>query len=167
MIYLKENPVGVDKEIQSVQQRLYDALGYADLDAYGRVYLTERSGKTIPEYYTCVTNEYKEVLVDDSKLGGFFFTEEPSTEIVKHFFTTKVHLIFWLDLSRVKPLISHRADEEMRIEIYSKLKSIVTREDVEVVKGIEALKGIDTKLIDMQPCHFIRYSFNLRYNIKC
>ncbi len=166
MIYLKENPIGVDVPIQRIQERLYNDLGY-EINAYGRAYLNKRGDNTVPEVLIEESNEYQEVLLNDCENGVFFFIENNTTKISSHTFRTNVDLIMSLKLCCVKPDIKHRADEEVKIDVYKVLRKCVFREDIEITKGIEALRGFESNLKDMQPNHFVKFSFPLEYNIKC
>lgn len=166
MIYLKENPVGVDVPIQRIQEKLYDDLGY-DINAYGRAYLNKRGDNTVPEVLIEESNEYQEVLLNDCENGVFFFIENNTTKISEGIFLTDIDLILSLNLSCVKPNVKHRADEEVKMDVYKVLSKCVFREDIKVTKGIEALKYFESNLKDMQPNHFLKFSFELRYNVKC
>ena len=75
MLYKKTNPVGIDVEIQKAQTLLHDKLSSdwgADINAYGRVYLSKRKDVILPEVFVDGV-DYKDVLsLDDNR---FFFIQ--------------------------------------------------------------------------------------------
>ncbi|WP_438423259.1 hypothetical protein [Aquimarina macrocephali] len=166
MNYLKENPVGIDIQIQRLQIKLYESLRFEGIDGYGRVYLEDKKGKRKPLYFIN-GNEYKEVLINDSTSGTFFFIEDEKSKIELPKSVTEVDIIFLLDLKKIKPTITHRADEEVRVDILKVLNRCRYFEVEEITKGIKALSDFDTKLIDMQPYHFIKINGKLRYQFNC
>ena len=155
---LKSNPKGIDIEINSIQTKLYNKLGYSAFDGYGRVYLID--GK--PKFF--VNGSYKEVLLDDKLNGHFFFIEDSNTK-KDSIFETDVDIIFLLDLEKIKPNVNHRADEEVRVEILEVLEKCRRFHLEEITKGIDALNDFEHTLIDMQPFHFISLKGNLQYCI--
>lgn len=166
-IFQKTNPVGIDKEIEKMQSKLNTKLSSWNLDAYGRIYKTEREGKTIPEHFSG-GKDYKEVLINDKINGKFFFVEnDRSTIISGPRYQTTVDIIFLLDLAKIKPNVTHRADEEARLEINEAIGRLTMFDLTEVTKGINALSDFDTDLIDMQPYHFLKFTGTLRYQINC
>lgn len=166
MNYIKTSPVGIDKHIQKIQVKLYEKLGYENIDGYGRVYPLEIEGKTIPAYFEG-GKDYRDVLTNDRKNGQFFFVESETTKTEGPRMETEIDIIFLLDLKKIKPNVPHRADEEARMDI----TSILDRERIfypkEIVKGKDALDDFDTKLLDMQPYHFIKFTGTLKYQINC
>ncbi len=147
MIYLKENPVGIDIQIQRMQQHLYDKLVASwncDVVSYGRVYLDDKDGSIIPKAYL-QKGEYKNVLSDDTIKGvHFFFVEDSESEAISHscMSSNNLDLIFIVnDLRKVKSDINHYADEEIKEEVKSYIKSFWEMDSI--TKGKEALNGFD------------------------
>lgn len=166
MNYLKENPVGIDRQIERLQAKLFNSLGFDNIDAYGRVYIDDKKGKRKPLFFLR-ENDYKEVLIDDTKSGVLFFVENEKSKLESPQLVTEIDIIFLLDLKKVYPNIVHRADEEARLKILNVLHRCRYLEVSEITKGIKALSDFDTKLNDMQPYHFIKFTGDLRYQFNC
>ena len=71
-VFIKYNPVGIDRQIQGFQETMYTLLkkkwgivGENFWDCYGRVYKNQTADGYSPEAYVGA-NEYKEVYFDDS-----------------------------------------------------------------------------------------------------
>lgn len=175
----------MDIPIQKLQQLLHKRLMQAwGLDAtvtaqnklyecYGRSYRNKRDNSYIAEVYT-TGNEYKEVFWNDALHAISFFGAGSSIKTqVSH--TTDVHLVFFVNLAKLKPDIAHRADEELRteiIEILGRYNYGFTYSGVET--GIEnvlkeypgSYRNERLKYVDMHPVHCFRLNFTLNYNLK-
>jgi len=168
----KSNPVGIDVLIQKLQDKLYKEFGYLndietnDFDGYGRIYLNEKDGKIMP-YHFISDKEYKLTTLDDSKDGIFFFIQEETEKRKNNFLTSEVGIVFLLNIKKIKSSILHRADEEVKLQIIDVLKTFRGYTWDEVIKGKEALRGINLNLIDMQPFHFIKFKGTIKYYINC
>lgn len=169
MNHLKTNPVGIDKAIQQLQIRLYEHLEFDN--GYGRVYKVEKdTNRFIPAHFVNETEDYIEVLTDDSLNGSFFFLENRKTIFKKDTvqIKTPVDIIFQMNLNKLRSDISHRADEEMRLEILNIISLFPNFEVNQTIKGIRALDGLFHQLRDMQPYHYLKVSGNIKYkNINC
>jgi hypothetical protein len=173
MIYTKQDAVGIDVAIQSLQSYLYSKLtsfGVSDYESYGRIYKNGKNGKLIPERYT-EGNEYEEVLFNDKMNMTSFFAVADVTPVAEKP-KALVSVIFQLKLDKVFPLISHRADEEfinlivILFEKYHKniqLKSIVRGID-QVYKEFDKTK---IKWTDMQDFNVVRFDIELNYDYSC
>lgn len=160
---LKENPVGIDKEIQKIQQKLYSKLNYTNMDAFGRIYFVDVDNKTIPA--TLSGDNYSEILINNQN-AVFFFIVDDTTENVNTDPKTDVDILFLLDVKKLKRTISHRADEEATIDIIDALKPCRKFKIETIVRGKNALEDIFSNLIDMQPYHFVRIKGNMTYNFS-
>lgn len=178
MIYLKKNPVGIDVEIQKVQQYLYDKLNW-DIEAYGRAEINNNEPVVFFN-----KNDYKNVLLFNQKKmgemllfddkvffsnkktsGKMFFFDSQNTFYNRPYLKTNIDVIFILNIKEIKPLITHRADEEVRIEILNHLQNKF--KEIKIIKGIEALNGFSTKLENLHPYHFLKFSFEVNYQNNC
>lgn len=158
---LKTNPVGIDIEIQRIQNKLIEKLTEWNLETYGRVNLGDKNN---PLWFVS-GKDYKPVLsINDKFYGTFFFVESNETETNNQISSTEIDLIFLLNIAKIKPEISHRADEEVKIEIQNILRGFLTRINPKITKGNKALEGFETKLKDHQPYHFLKFTFTIRYN---
>lgn len=166
MNHTKENPQGIDEEIQLMQNKLYTKLNYDKMTAYGRVYKLKKGEKTFPAFFK-EGNDYKDVLLDDSKNCQFFFFENSRTRYESPLNITDVKIIFLLNLKNLKPDIPHRADEECKIEIQEILNRMKFFKIKSIDKGQRALSDFITDFQDMQPYHAISFNGTLRYQINC
>ena len=119
--------------------------------------------------------ERKEVYYDDQKAAGgnVFFVEEDEKHTTKDgiLFEAKIKIVFMLNLEKIYPGKTYRADSEVQdtcIKLLQKLKSI---EITGIEKGLDnVLKGFNTskiKLNDMQPYHIFSINGILKYTFNC
>jgi hypothetical protein len=184
MLFLKTAPVGVDIPIQKLQLYLHEkllakwGLQNVDYEAYGRCYRNQKEDGYVAEVYVG-GNEYKEVYLDDriSVLSFFGLSGDIEFEVTN---TADVHLIFWVNIKRLYPAITHRADEEVRKDVQELVqKKMYGFTLTEVRLGIErvhqeyrgtimaAQANLDTlKYRDMHPFHCFRFDLKLLYDIK-
>lgn len=161
-IYLKTTPVGIDKQIQRMQQYLYDKIVAnwgCEVEAYGRAYVDTDKESVKPKAYIG-NGEYKELLTDDIIKGVHFFFIEGNAVPLSHtcHSTNDVDLILIVDgLTNVKSNIDHYADEEIKEDVKSWLKQFWLMETV--TKGEDALDGFDiSKLHFVYPYHVFKIS---------
>lgn len=156
-----DNPVGIDLRIQEIQNYLYSGIKEWKVEAFGRAELIGNRLMLFSE-----ERDYTDALViNDSKSNGrFFFIDSEKT--IERFsqLVTEVTVVFLLNLEKVYKEKKHRLDEEARIKVLELLKC-KGLEDLRVVKGQSVLKGYETSLIDMQPYHFMSFTFDLNYSI--
>lgn len=180
MLITKTNPVGIDVAIQNLQTYLHKQLvskwGLVDdndplYECYGRVYRNKNDAGYIAEVYAG-NNEYKEVYWNDQlkAINWFGISGEIEHDIVEK---TNVHLVFFVDLSKLKPSIAHRADEEVRkdvLDIIGAGRFGFTYTGVElwlenVLKEYSGSRRDERlKAVDMHPIHCFRLNFSLSYD---
>lgn len=184
MLFPKTAPVGVDIPIQKLQSYLHEklltkwGLQNAQYEAYGRCYRNQKESGYVAEVYVG-GGEYKEVYLDDriSVLSFFGLSGDIDFEVTN---TADVHLIFWVNIKKLYPAITHRADEEVRKDVQELIQKKMygfTLTDVRL--GIErvhqeyrgtimaAQANLDTlKYRDMHPFHCFRFDLKLLYDIK-
>lgn len=170
MLYVKENPVGLDAKIQSLQNHLYTELNQKwqlqngnVLEGYGRVYVNQDQNKRLAEAYIS-NNEYQNVLVAE-KSKFFFLARQRKTELYALRFTTNVELCFMLDLGLIKPDILHRADEEVQSEVVDVLNGVnnVFVESIDTDPR-SVFNGLTYSENDnMQPYHFFKINLKVDY----
>lgn len=182
MLYTKTAPVGMDVPIQKLQVYLHEKLltlwgiGSADYAAYGRCYRNQKDDGYVAEVYVG-KEEYKEVYLDDRLAVTSFFGISGDTE-VDMANTASVHLVFWVNLAKIKPTLAHRGDEEARLDVQKLVRNLYGFTLKEVSTGIERVlqeyagttqaeqANLDSlKFRDMHPYHCFRLDFELLYNI--
>lgn len=161
-VHLKTTPVGIDKQIQRMQQYLYDKIvanWSCEVEGYGRAYVDTVKDSVKPRVYLS-NGEYKEMLTDDTISGVHFFFIEHNAETLAHtcHSTNDVDLIVIVDnLAKVKANVTHYADEEIKEDVKSWIKQFWIMESV--VKGEDALDGFDTSQIHfVYPYHVFKIS---------
>lgn len=185
MLFLKQAPVGVDIPIQKMQEYLHCRLpgiwgiGATEYSAFGRCYRNQKDDGHVAEVYMG-NGEYQEAYADDRKAALSFFGLSGDTE-VEIGYTAFVHLIFFVNLNKIKPAISHRGDEEARVDVVNLVKGGNFGFSLTAVStGIERvlqeyggttiaersnLSGLYGR--DMHPYHCFRFDFDLKYSKNC
>lgn len=167
------NPKGIDKEIQVIQNALYKKLGWPKMDVYGRVHknISKDNKGLTPEFFIG-KGEYKDVFTNDLQASNIFFIDDDvHTTDNRIFYYSEVKIVFMVDLKKIKPAITHRADMEVEIEALK----IVNQHRMFQVDGFE--KGIDTvfkgfnteyvKKLNLHPYHVFAITGKLKYKINC
>lgn len=183
MLTVITNPVGIDVQIRKMQEKIHDALMVLwDLDplvsaenilyeCYGRCYRNKKGNGYTAELYNG-SNEYKDIYWNDNLNAISFFGIGNS---VKHGISEKadVHLVFFVNLAKLKPSLTNRADEEVRLDVLNtvgKFSYGFTYTGLEL--GIEnvlreypgSIRDERLKHVDMHPVHCFRLNFSLIYN---
>lgn len=180
MLITKTGPVGIDLYIQKLQTKLHTALIGADgwnlADAstykcYGRCYRNKTDNGYIAENYES-SGEYREVYWDDTLFAISFFglTNDIKTGVNNE---ADVHLVFFANLSKLYPAISHRADEELRLAVTNiigkhSLGFSYVSTDFWIENVLREYSGSRRenrlRAVDMQPVHCFRINMKLFYN---
>jgi hypothetical protein len=178
MLIIKIKPIGIDAAIQELQTYLHKQLvkswklsDDSVYQAYGRVYRNKKDNQYIAEAYIG-NNEYKEVYWDDTLSAISWFGISGKTEFDKQN-KTDVHLVFFVNLQKLKPNIQHRADEEIRNEIQKIFGYSLfgfSFESIElwlenVLREYPGSRRDDRlKAVDMHPVHCFRINFKIHYD---
>ncbi|MFK7780663.1 MAG: hypothetical protein QM490_06105 [Candidatus Gracilibacteria bacterium] len=148
MIYTKVDPQGIDKQIQRIQQFLYDKLNSVysgEIYSYGRVYKNETENGVRPLFYVG-NKDYEELTINDTINGlHYFFVEDDKSEISDRvcISSNEVDIIFIIDdITKIRGDISHYADEEIKETIKSYVQGL-NFSLTSVTKGKKALDGFD------------------------
>lgn len=173
MLIQSPSPVGKDVLIQKLQTKLHSKLlTQWDLDTgeyacYDRCYPNKTDAGYTAEVYVS-NGEYKEVYYDDTYAAVSFFGVGDK-ETYDSLFKVPVHLIFMVDLKRVKPDNTNRADEEVKIDVeniigwsgYSfTLQGVETR----VENVLREYPGSRKSKMDMHPYFMFRVNLMLVYD---
>lgn len=175
MNYNNYPAIGIDAKIQLIQNQLFAHLKWNNVDFYGRVQKTVKKDFDgyIPEVYIS-QKDRKEVFYDDVKAAGgnvFFITSDEDTTNNGIQFTSRVKIVFMLNILKIKSTTTFRPDseyQEIALKLINKLKMI---EVTGIERGIENvlsdfnIKGIE--LNDMNPYHIFSLNGNLNYLFNC
>jgi len=180
MLIAIDNPAGIDRPILNLQTEIHKQLlvkwGLTGdkantYEAFGRIYRNKKDNQFIAEAYAG-DGEYKEVYWNDELSAISWFGQSNITKLDVRY-KTNVHLVFFVDLAKLKPDIQHRADEEVRNDV----QRIVGRglygftyESTEVwlENVLREYPGSrrENRLsaVDMHPVHCFRMNFSLIYS---
>lgn len=173
MVIAKVNPVGLDATINYMQKVLFEKLNAkwnTDITVYPRCYVNvrEEEGKLykIIEHYND-NDEYTNVIAAEVNKCFFVKTADVTPKNLQDY-ETEVALYFTVDLSAVKPTITHRADEEVHndvLEIISKFGNVTFNRLVTEIQKVYS--GLDyTTNDDHQPYHCFKIEMDIYYNPK-
>jgi hypothetical protein len=182
MLIQKTGAVGIDRHVQLLQSDVHGKLltkwgiDTATYESYGRVSRNKTADGYIAEVFTgnatLGETDYKEVYWNDLLSAISFFTVADRVE-VDQMHKVDVGLIFFVNVQKLKPTITHRADEEVRIDVVNAVgKYSYGFEYTGYETGIDNVlreypgsrKSEGLKAVDMQPVHSFRINFSLVYN---
>jgi hypothetical protein len=178
MLIQSPSPVGKDVAIQRFQTRLHTSLLAAwtaiDTDKYAcydRCYPNKKVNGYVAEVYNG-NNEYQPVYWDDNYSVISFFGISDK-EVFNMMMEIPVHLVFFVDLSKVKPDNTNRADEEVRRDVLSIIgkgllgftfQSLEIRIENVLKEYKSTLVDDRLKTVDMHPVHCFRINLLLKYD---
>ncbi|HRS66198.1 MAG TPA: hypothetical protein P5519_09985 [Spirochaetia bacterium] len=183
MLITKTNPVGIDALIQQLQTKLHTELctAWALTDCendqqnkyycYGRAYRNATANGFIAEVYTS-NGEYKEVYWDDKLYAVSFFGIAAQTDRTIGS-KTDVHLVYFVNTKKLKPDVTHRADEEVRLDVLniigkSSFGFVVDSVELWLQNVLQEYPGSirdeRLKYVDMYPVHCFRLNMTINYN---
>lgn len=189
MNYLKPTPVGCDVKLQKLQVALYElskSWGSPpanpgdttfDLDGYGRAYFNEEDQKSILEAYVQGT-DYSGNLLTTDRNKFFFFRVKKAVQEGQKQYKQEFYLLFIVDLKQAKPNTSHRADEEVHVDVERILRdnSHLQLEISDLDDNVQTifktyefryLEDIDFTVFDgMQPYHIFKFGISLVYDMQ-
>lgn len=174
-LILKTNAVGIDAEIDRLQNRLFDLLSddIVNWDCNHRIYEIPKDGKMTPHRYKS-NDEYDEVFMNDNFACTSFFMVGSESDVSDGNPRFDVSIIFQTLLNKVFPDIVHRADEEMKSLVYNAINKTVYRDQlVKITTGIDGVyREFDKSQIelnDMSKYHVMRFDFkNIGYSpLEC
>ena len=173
-------PVGLDKVIQSLQDDLAGLAttwGISNYNCYPRCYVNNSQDGNVVEYFD--GTEYKQLTFNDRVDVESFFFETGTSQSVDgnpRIQVAPVALVFALNLENVYPLLSHRADMEVRRDILHTVQGNVDARYIQVdgvaITPQEVFAGLRDFLEDyndMQPRHILRFDLQITYYLmtKC
>lgn len=176
MLITKTSPIGIDYVIQKLQTYLHGQLlttwgiDSADYESYGRCYRNKKDNGYVAEVFN--GSDYKEVYWQDGLKAISFFglSEKVRVQVGEK---ANVHLVFFVDLSKLKPLITHRADEEVRADVTNlvemhgfELQSIDMWLENVLKEYPGSYRDERLKFVDMHPIHCFRLNLLINYQIN-
>jgi hypothetical protein len=180
MLNVITNPSGIDVSIKKLQTHLFERLLVkwnilsVDYDSYGRVYRNKKNAQYIAEVFTGQKNDYKDVYWDDKRAAISWFGISGQTTFDK-LNKTSVHLVFFVNLKKLKPTAPNRADEEVRNDVQKLIGNSLYGFSYEgcelwIDNVLREYPGSrrDERLIavDMHPVHCFRLNLSIMYSSK-
>lgn len=170
----KTNPVGLDSYIDRLQTVLDSQLDWPGLKVYPRAEKKfHKDGFTIEHYDG--KGEYKSMMVsEENKI--FFVPDDRRTSIGGARESVNLNIVAIVDVESAYETITHRADEEARVDFIRALRTSGIRPEyyLETVTGIDeirrALRDImrgAVKFGDIQPYHIFMVRIDARYDNNC
>lgn len=178
MLLTRNNPIGIDFYVQQLQTYLHDklitkwAIDQSAFTAYGRCYKNKTTDGYIAENYISANN-YKEVFWDSALTASSFFGLSGNIKRKGPQSEADMHLVFFVDLAKLKPSIAHRADEEVRQDVtaligYSKYSFLYQGLDFGIENVLREYPGSRRddrlKFVDMHPVHAFRINLKILFD---
>jgi bacterioferritin (cytochrome b1) len=177
LVYLKDNPKGVDKVVNDLNAQLFNDLttsnGWDNYNAYHRAYKNPTQEGIIAEVFDKDDKDYKEVFFNDTLNASSFFVIDDTTNTTDlgRIFTQTVSIIFQVDLSAIAGSIETRADEEIIAQVVNSIQKNKFGDITAITRGIENVyTGFRTEQIqytDMQPFFCFRIDVDVTYQYDC
>ena len=161
-VHSKLNPIGIDKNILKFQNKI-NAIGWTNIDVYGRLYIEEVNGQKIAKSHVG-NGEYKEVFNDDQKTAVFgFFIGENRTGL--NMIKVPVELVCSCNLDSIYTT-SERNDEEALLEVLKIVKKLTLLDhEREIKTGFEnVFSRISTERLKWRDGH-PWFTFSILFDI--
>lgn len=168
MIHLKDNAIGLDKEINSIIKRIdkLNTVGGWGIDIYHKVYRERTSDNKFAPYAFNSGKDYKEIFINDRTVGevGFYVN---NTRNIDSFVSVECDIIFSINLDKIDNGSLQREDERvimMAYEAVNKYPNGISQVRTELRTVFADFDQERIKHRDMQP--FINFSFTIEINYK-
>lgn len=172
MNHILDNPKGADRVAQIIQNRIFNNIGWSNIDVYG---ITEKSfdklGSPVLEAYAG-SGENKDVLFNDNRNASIFMiddVEHKSRDGVR--FSTILKVVFMIDLEKLFPDALHRAKQEAQLQAIKILRETPNFKFRGLEKGVRAsLENFfynDLIIFDLHPYHTFSISGEINYTVSC
>lgn len=172
--YQTEDPQGVDFAIEKLQNFLFSALNWENVEMFGRVdKVPNPEEKTALKPYAYYSGtDYRPVVRDDKFAANIFFvTADRAASQQGVSFTVETKIVFMIDLKRLYPTGPGRADHLAQTDALKALRGQTSFNVTSLGNGLrECLGEFDTediKFTNMPPNHVFCITGNLSYQVSC
>ena len=132
----------------------------------GRIYLNERDGKQIPEFYDSTKKRYKDTLLNRSFAATCFFDIDNEIDLEGSTAIAKVKICFATNLKTIY-VNDLREDERAHQEIWTIIKdSNFKVQKLTTGKKASGNYELNKSEDDMQPYHLFCFETIIEYNIN-
>jgi hypothetical protein len=165
--YLKDNAIGVDKEINSIINKIDKALNPSwGIDIYHKIYRERDVNDLFAPFAFLSDKEYKEVFINDKAVGevGFYLN---NTRDVDGYANVDCDVIFSINLDKIDNGSLQREDERAIMMAYDAVngyRSNITQIKTTLRSVFSDFNQERIKYRDMQP--YLNFSFTLNINYK-
>jgi len=169
--YIVQNPIGVDKAIQDIQDFIFENLDWNDCSIYGRIFKLESDKGISPRAFVS-GKDYKDIFTNDRQTASIYFNvDDKQTTKEGLLFTAKVQIVFMVNLKKINSNSVDRADTEIQtqaIKTVNKIRDFNFNGSIDTgLKNV--FKNFDVSRIpkvDMQPYHVFSLSGEIQYNLN-
>ncbi len=143
------SPKGLDREIDALQVRVYDALiakGWIYYDSYPRSYVNSKNEKENTIEYAVNNKDYKEVLLNDKVNATSFFILTKSEKKDIRMEKASLSFVFQVNTKNLKPAVTTRIADE---DIINEIKSILFMQTYSI-KLLNVKKGVNDVYSDLK-----------------
>lgn len=174
----KTNPVGIDIYVERLQEFLHKHMTEKVWpegivwNSYGRCDRNRKGAGYVAEVYTA-NGEYTDVLWNDKVDVVSFFGVTGSRVVDRIREFAEIHLVVFCNLKQLYPDITHRADEEVRVDFMKAIGKVMYGFHYEGFDlGIERVlreysqsqRIPSVQSVDIGSIHCFRLNFSLHYN---
>ena len=172
MNHRKQDPVGIDGPIDTIQRIVYGPLSklWGEIEMYGRVYKkAEKDGISLERYIG--DGEYEKVLFNEGNKVFFVQGKKPEMEDAR--FSNDLYIVSIVDIERISGT-QHRADEEVHLDMVSELSKVIEPDNILGLEyGMDNLKRVvedvfefgNFKYSDIQPYHVFMVRCKVSYSL--
>lgn len=180
------NAVGVDKEINGIQDALIRSLftnngcnaGWSqdDFEIYHKAYKNPTQNGVVPEAYTQNSvnqKDYHEVLLNDNYTGTIFFTvDDTLTPTNNNKIETNVSIFFQLNIEAIYDNLDYRQVEPAHNDVMKALRGCANVKNInQLVQTIPLVysefRTDNIQYDDMQPYHVFRVDVTVDVDYDC
>lgn len=180
-----DKPVGLNVPVRKMQEYIHRELlkkwgveVMALYHSHGLCYRNKKDNGYVAEIFISDNSQgeidYKETYWDDNLTAISFFGTDTKTTFDLDA-VNKIHLVYFVNLNKIKPTAIHRADIDVQRDLISLFKTVNYGFSLNSVEtGIEnvlreypgSYRDTKLKVVDMHPVHCFRLNFTLITNIK-
>lgn len=165
---------GIDLKIKNIQNTLSTALGFVNVDYYGRVLKgLDKDGNALVPEVMISSKESKEVYYNDQKAKGgnvFFIVGDNHETKDGKLFTAKVKIVFILHLNNIQTAktLTDTEAQDLCIKLIQRTKAVeITGIETGLKNVLKEFNTNNIKLQDTRPFHVFSVNGDLKYQFNC
>lgn len=137
-------------------------LSASQILSFGRVYKIEKGDGFTLRWFMSDNDYIEHDMILDDKYDVQYFFIDPDIRSFTTLYEQDIEIYFFINITTVKPGITHRADEEIKQDIHCLLRKF------EGLKSIEKIKDLPgyTQRMDMQPYHSFKAIITIKHGYE-